>query len=89
MVVPEVNDDTSITLSLSYDSYPGESEHIAVNFLKLSSLCKSETFERKVIDLKNRDGVVATCDVRFRALLKSLGSDDFESIKRTRQLFKW
>ena len=64
VVVPEVNDDTSITLSLSYDSYPGKSEHIAVNFLKLSSLCQSETFERKVIDLKNRDGVVATCDVQ-------------------------
>ena len=84
-VVPQVNDDTSITLSLSYP----EDEHVAVNFLKLSSFCQSETFERKVIDLKNRDGVVATCDVRFRALLKSLGSDDFESIKRTRQLFKW
>ena len=25
---------------------------------------RSETFERKVIDLKNRDGVVATCDIQ-------------------------
>ena len=60
IVVPRPNDDTSITLSLSYP----EDEHIAVNFLKLSSLCQSDTFERKVIDLKNRDGVVATCDIQ-------------------------
>ena len=39
-VVPQVNDDTSITLSLSYP----EDEHVAVNFLKLSSLCQSTAY---------------------------------------------
>ena len=40
IVVPQPNDDTSITLSLSYP----EDEHVAVNFLKLSSLCQSTAY---------------------------------------------
>ena len=59
IVVPESAEDTNLTLSFSHP----EGNHIAVDFLKLSALCQSETFQHVVIDLKNRDGVVATCHI--------------------------
>ena len=44
-------------------SFP-EDEHLAVNFMKLTDLCVSETFRRDTIDLLNRDGPVAQCEAR-------------------------